>query len=155
MISDISSNLIFKYSQKNIQGKWTFNGHILNVLYELDGKSTLSEISQKLKLNDNVIKKIITYLYKLKLIEPVNSEDKNKNEPLNPNFFDFLYDEFTNVVGPVAALIIDEALDDMGLDKVYFPQNRVPELIENLTIDCADSPEKVHFIKVMMKKIMN
>jgi hypothetical protein len=150
---DISPNLIFRYSQRDIQGEWTFNSHILNVLYELDGKSTLLEISQRLKLNDNVIKKIITYLYKLKLIEPVYSE--NMDEPLSSNFFNSLYDEFTNVVGPVATLIIDEALDDMGLDQTYFPQNRVQELIENLTIECDDSPEKTHFIKVMMDKIMN
>lgn len=77
------------------------------------------------------------------------------DEPLSSNFFNFLYDEFTNVVGPVATLIIDETLDDMGLDQTYFPQNRVPELIENLTTECDDSPEKTHFIKVMMDKVMN
>ena len=153
MLLNISSNLIFKYSQKDRQGEWTFNRLILNVLYELDGKSTLSDISQRLKLDENIIQKIIRYLYKLKLIELVNSEDKD--EILSSDFFNFLHDEFTNVVGPVATLIIDEALDSMGLDQTSFPQNRVPELIHNLTIECDDSPEKKHFIKVMMEKIMN
>jgi hypothetical protein len=154
MLSDISPDWIFKYTDKDIKGEWTFNTNILNVLYQLDGKSTLFDISQKLKLNDEAIKKIISYLYKLKLIELVNNENSSNGDTLNSNFFDFIEDEFTNVVGPVAALMIDETLDDMGFDRASFPKERIPELIQNLVLECDDSPEKKYFIKMMMEKIM-
>ena len=167
MLSDISPDWIFKYTDKNIKGKWTFNTNIINVLYELDGKSTLFDISRKLKLNDDTIKKIIHYLYKLKLIELVKNENtsstsstssasstSSNGDTLNSNFFDFIEDEFTNVVGPVAALMIDETLDDMGFDRASFPKDRTPELIQNLVLECDDSPEKKYFIKMMMERIM-
>jgi hypothetical protein len=154
MLSDISPDWIFKYTDKNIKGEWTFNVMILNVLYEIDGKSTLFEISQKLKLNDDAIKKIIYYLYKIRLIELVKNKNSSNGDTLGSNFFDFIEDEFTNVVGPVATLMIDEILDDMGFDRASFPKKRVSELIQNLILECDDSLEKKHFIKIMMGKIM-
>jgi hypothetical protein len=154
MLSDISPDWIFKYTDKNIKGEWTFNVMILNVLYEIDGKSTLFEISQKLKLNDDAIKKIIYYLYKIRLIELVKNKNTSNGDTLGSNFFDFIEDEFTNVVGPVATLMIDEILDDMGFDRASFPKKRVSELIQNLILECDDSLEKKHFIKIMMGKIM-
>jgi hypothetical protein len=154
MLSNISLDWIFKYTDKNIKGEWTFNVTILNVLYEIDGKSTLFEISQKLKLNDDAIKKIIYYLYRIRLIELVKNKNTNNGDTLGSNFFDFIEDEFTNVVGPVANLMIDEILDDMGFDRASFPKKRVSELIQNLILECNDSPEKKHFIKIMMGKIM-
>jgi hypothetical protein len=154
MLSDISPDCIFKYTDKDIKGEWTFNTIILRVLYKLDGKSTLLEISQKLKLNEDAIKKIIYYLYKLKLIEFVKNKNTSNGGTLSSNFFDFIEYEFTNVVGPVATLMIDETLDDMGFDRASFPKKLASELIQNLILECNDSPEKKHFIKMMMEKIM-
>jgi len=151
MFSSSFSRLIFRHTRMDFDGERLFNMHILKVLFAIDGKSTVLDISKKLNINENSIKEVIDYIHQLGLIEIIPNEDEN----LSFEFINFLYNEFMNVVGPIANLVIKEVIEDMGFDKTSFPKNMVAELIQSLTLECDDSSEKNHFIKVMMEKIMN
>jgi HAMP domain-containing protein len=74
MTDDRFFRLIFSYTAQELSEQCYFNMRILTVLYELDGKSTLFEINEKLKLEPESLKHIIDYLSNLKIIAPAKKK---------------------------------------------------------------------------------
>ena len=147
MFPESLSNLVIRYTQKDFSGKRPFNMIILKVLYAIDGKSTINNISQKLHLEIDPLKKIIQYLYRLELIEFI------ERETIDAYFLEFLCDEFTNVVGPVADLIIEELIENMGYSRASFPKSEIMSLVQNLSLECDDGPEKEIFIQTILEEL--
>jgi hypothetical protein len=119
---------------------------ILRVLYAIDGNATIHDISQKLHIDLESLKKIIQYLHRLGLIEFVQKTS-------NASIIEFLCNEFTNIVGPVADLIVDELIEDMGYTRASFPKDKIFDLVQNVSLECDDGPEKNTFIQRMLTKL--
>ena len=147
MFPESLSNLVIRYTRKDFSGKRPFNMIILKVLYAIDGKSTINDISQKLRLEIDPLKKIIQYLHRLGLVEFV------EKAVMDSYFLEFLCDEFTNVVGPVADLILEEVIENMGYNRASFPKSEIINLVQNLTLECDDGPEKEIFIQTILEKL--
>jgi hypothetical protein len=147
MIPDSLSKLIIRYTGKDFAGKRPFNMIILKVLYAIDGRSTIIDISKKLHIEIEPLKKIIKYLYRLGLLEFV------EKAIVDVRFLEFISDEFTNVVGPVASLIIEETIESMGYNKASFPKSEIIKLVQNLALECDQGPEKETFIQTILEKL--
>lgn len=68
------------------------------------------------------------------------------SEPVDGGFFDNFSQELTTIMGPMATLIIDEIVEDMGEDRDTFPRNRVDELIEKVSKEVSDPSQQSDFI---------
>ncbi len=147
--SDRAASLVFKRASKGDSGKFPLNSQMLEVYFELDGKKTLGEVAKKAGLDIQTLKKVVSSLLKVKLIEQVNL-----SAPLlDKSFFEYVFVHLSLAIGPLAKILIQDALEDLKHTASDFPVSRAAELIEMLGRDIYDDEEKNKFRQNMVLKL--
>ena len=141
---DISS-IIYKRKVRDDLGDFSLDGQTLLILMELDGKAALGALAGKTGLNMGTIREMISKLLKLGLIEKVEKEVI----PVDSDFFRNLLDEFALAIGPIASVLIEDEVHDLGYEVNSFPSYLVAELIDRLAGDVRREEKKAIFIKNM------
>jgi hypothetical protein len=77
----------------------------------------------------------------------------NVDKETMPGFFDEMINDFTAFVGPMAAVIVDEQVANLGEAFTAFPRSRLDELIALVSREILDDQSKVRFQKQMAEKI--
>ncbi len=129
--------------------KLTCTSHMLRILVHLDGNNNLATVAKKAGLS---IKEAITAVSQLsaaKLVQQVNTG----SSILGPDFFSFLKQQLSSVLGPIAEILIEDALGDLGLNKNEFPLFKAAELVELLAKDIQNAEKRITFQKNMVARI--
>jgi len=145
---DISS-MIYKRKVRDDVGSFSLDGQTLIVLMELDGKTTLGALAEKTGLSMGSIRELIAKLLKFGLIAKVEQEII----PVDNDFFRKLLDEFALAIGPVASVLIEDEVHDLGHEVNSFPRYLVTELIDRLAGNIRREEKKAIFIKNMVSII--
>jgi len=145
---DISS-MIFKPSVRNDLGDFSLDRQTLVVFMELDGKTTLGTLAQKAGLNLGTMREVVSSLLQLGLVEKV----ENVFVPADPDFFDYLADQLSLAVGPIAQVLIEDELYNFGYDPIQFPAQRVKELVDKLADEIRRDEKRSIFMENMTKTI--
>ena len=118
-------------------------------LMDLDGKATLGALAGKTGLTMGTIREVIANLLKLGLIEKVEKEIV----PVGSDFFRYLLDELALAIGPIASVLIEDEVQDLGYDVNHFPNFLVTELVDRLAGEIRRKEKKAVFIKNMVSII--
>ena len=145
---DISS-MIYKRKVRDDLGDFSLDGQTLFILMELDGKATLGHLAGKTGLSMGSIRELIGTLLKLGLIEKVEKEVI----PVGNDFFRNLLDELALAIGPIASVLIEDEVQDLGHDVNSFPSFLVTELVDKLAGEIRREEKKTIFIKNMVNII--
>jgi hypothetical protein len=145
---DISS-LIYKRKVRDDLGDFSLDGQTLIVLMELDGKTALGALAAKTGLTMGALRQIITYLLKLGLIDRV----EKRIVPVDNQFFRHLLDELALAIGPIAGVLIEDEVQDLGYDVNSFPSYLVSELVDRLAGEIRREDKKTVFLKSMVNII--
>jgi hypothetical protein len=148
LAGDISA-MVFKPVVKDDFGNFSLDGHMLSVLMALDGKLTIEQVVQKIGLNMVTMREAAAKLQKLNLIAPI---EKAVN-CVDQDFMDFLIAELSMAIGPVAEVIVEDGLEDLGHTLQNFPTNRIAELINLLAQEIQREGKKSEFKQNMVQKI--
>jgi hypothetical protein len=62
-----------------------------------------------------------------------------------PSFFDSLIRELTQVLGPMASVVVRDRVASLGESMEKFPKDRVPELLETISQEILDDNGKATF----------
>ena len=143
------SDLIFKRVVRDDVGNFSFDSNMLAVLMELDGKKRIDQVAQKTGLNMGTMRNIISQLMSLELIE-VTQEAATV---IDRDFLEFLNQQMALAVGPIAEVLIEDQMADMGYDASNFPAHRSAELIDLLSRDIQREEKMTSFKKNMVEKI--
>ena len=146
--SEISST-VFKRIVRDDIGEFPMDHQMLAVFMELDGKAPLSRIAQKAGLNMSTMREIIAKLMQNGLVEKVDKEIVT----LDKDFFDYLVSQLSLAVGPIAQVLIEDEVHNLGHDVSQFPGNRVAELVDNLAQEIRRKEKKAVFLKMLAAKI--
>ena len=146
--SEISST-VFKRIVRDDIGKYPLDHQMLAVFMELDGKAPLSRIAQKAGLNMSTMREIIAKLMQNGLVEKVDKEIV----ALDKDFFDYLVSHLSLAVGPIAQVLIEDEVYNLGHEISRFPGNRVAELVDNLAQEIRRKEKKAVFLKMLAAKI--
>ena len=146
--SEISSTVFRRIVRDDI-GKFPLDHQTLAVFMELDGKAPLSKIAQKSGLNMSTMREIIANLMQNGLVEKVDKEIVTLDE----DFFDYLLSHLSLALGPIAQVLIEDEVHNLGHDISRFPGNRVAELVDNLSQEIRRPEKKAVFLKMMAAKI--
>jgi len=146
--SEISST-IFKRIVRDDIGEFPLDYQMLAVFVELDGKAPLRTIAQKANLNMSTMREIIAKLMRNGLVEKVDK----KIVTLDKDFFDYLVYHLSLALGPIAQVLIEDEIHDLGLEISRFPAHRVAELVDNLAREIQRKEKKTVFLKMMAAKI--
>ena len=143
------SALVFKRSLRDDLDKVSMDGRMLNLLMEQDGKQSLGLVAQKTGLNLDTIRKVISKLLKLKLVEPV----EKAVSMIEKEFLDYLNVQLAMAIGPIAQVLIEEAIADLGYTFSQFPKQRAAELVDLLARDIQHEYKRINFKRNMVNKI--
>jgi hypothetical protein len=146
---DISS-MIFRRKDADVAGDFSLNRQTLNVYMELNGEATLGQVARKSGLNLGTMRQLISNLLHLGLIEKVQTG----TEVLDGDFYRFLLSQLALATGPIAGVLIEDEVHDMGYEVDQFPGYRVTELIGRLGAQIRRAEKKTIFIKRMTDKIL-
>jgi len=145
---DITSK-IYRRKVRDDLGDFSLDGQTLLMLMELDGKATLGSLAAKTGLSMGSIRELISKLLKLGLIEKVEKEII----PVDSVFFRQLLDELALAIGPIASVLIEDGVQDLGHDVKTFPSYLVTELVDKLAGEIRREEKKAIFIQNMVNII--
>ncbi len=143
------SAMVFKRVIRQDMGEFPLNHQMLSVFMELDGKAPLGAIARKTGLNMSSMREIIAQLMQNGLVE----KEDQKIIMLDKDFFEYLVGQLSLAVGPIAQVLIEDEVENLGYQLSRFPAHRVAELIEKLAREIRREEKKSVFLKVMATKI--
>ena len=139
----------FRLSIPSTPEEFTLNPDMLKILLKLDESKPLSQVAQDAGVNSSDLKQNITKLLNLSLIEALEKEISGLDE----KFFQELKQALLLAVGPLADLILEDALADLNVSISEFPPPMAPELINILSEEIPREEKRTDFLKVMIPKI--
>ncbi len=142
-------SMVFRQVARDDLGEFSLNGQMLRVLIEFDGKKSISSVSGKTGLEVADLHDITQRLLQLNLIEPV----AKPVSLANGDFFGYLQNQLALAVGPLASILLDDALADMGHTRGRFPINHAAELVDILSEDIQREEKRITFRQNMLNKI--
>lgn len=122
---------------------------MLRILEQLDGQSTVAQIAGRLDLTAIDLKPSLAKMYQQKLIRPVAPAVR----PLPAAFFSDLETILGGVIGPIARLVIEDCLDQLGAHRSRFPSTKAPQLVQRIATKITDLSARKRFIQQMTSKL--
>jgi hypothetical protein len=145
---DISA-LVFRRVIREDAGEYSFDAQMLTLFMEIDGKKSLAVISRKTGLKMSTLREAAGKLMKLKLIE----QSAEGIAAVDDDFMDTLKRELSLAIGPLAQILIEDAINDLGQSAAHFPTRRAPELVESLSREIQREEKRAAFKQAMVRKI--
>ena len=143
------STMVFKRLLRDDLGDFSLDQKMLTVFMELDGHKNLAAVARKAGLNMSSMREVISKLLQLKLIEKV----QEKILFLDRDFIEYLFGQFSLAVGPIAQVLIEDEIQDLGFTVSQFPTQRVAELVDRLSREIRRDEKKSEFKRNMINKI--
>ncbi|MFO8035126.1 MAG: DUF4388 domain-containing protein [Anaerolineales bacterium] len=148
-----SSDIVFKLSPTGSPETVSLEPAEWQVLAQVNGKRSIEDLSRIVGRNEFDIAKILYSLTKAGLLEVGEEKVRTTGEILNDSFFDTLQDEFTDILGPLGPVIIEDEIHALGEDRDRFPRDRAAELVERLSEEIKEDKKRTHFQKVMLEAL--
>jgi hypothetical protein len=143
------AKLVLKRTVRADLGEVSLDSEMLQVLMELDGTKNLGQVAQSLNMNLKQLRLILNRLYKLHLCETA----KEAIPKLDKSFFHFLSAELARAMGPIADVVIEDEISEMGERQLRFPSHRAAELVDLLARQILREERKVAFQQAMVRKL--
>ena len=143
------SDMVFRQVVKENMGDVLLDRQLLMVFLAFDGKKTLDAVAQESSISMGVISKLIDRLLKLKLIEPVQKEKKT----IDDEFIEYLSSQLSLAIGPIADVLIEDEVAEMGFILTKLPSSQAAELVDLLARQIQREGKKNTFELNMINKI--
>ena len=143
------SAMVFKRVVRQDIGEFPLDHQMLSVFMELDGKAPLGAVARKTGLNMSSMREIIARLMQNGLVQ----KEDQQIVMLDKDFFEYLVAQLSLAVGPIAQVLIEDEVENLGYELSQFPGHRVDELIEKLAQEIRREEKKKVFLKMMAMKI--
>jgi len=140
------SSYVFKQSTQVDFGEVSMNSQMLSLYMQFDGKKDLFSIAGELSMEMGNARDVALRLCEMKLVVRVGGGRKVASE----RFMAVLRKQLSLAVGPLAEILIEDDIEDMGEVKVSFPESRIPELVETLARQIPQQEKKIEFQRKML-----
>lgn len=122
---------------------------MIRLLIAIEENKALEQIAREIDMDTDTLSATLAKLLKLKLVEPVR---KNGGK-VRSQFLEALKLHLSRAVGPMAQILLEDAMSDMNLSGNGIPQNQAAELISVLAVDIPDEDVRIQFKKAMLPLI--
>jgi hypothetical protein len=148
-----SQDIIFKLSSKRAPDEVNLKHDSWSVLSQIDGKKTVADISNELKMGEYETARNLYSLFSSGLIEVATAPQRKAKKIVDGGFFELVEKELSEIIGPVAPVILDEEIKDMGEERSSFPVERVSLLVEKVSREIADDTQRIAFQKTTLSAL--
>jgi DNA-binding Lrp family transcriptional regulator len=137
------SERIYRRAFREDTGRLSLDVDMLSVLLELDGRQNVETIASKLQQPATAVGQVIARLAELRLVEKVDPV-------VDPDFLDQLRRQLALAVGPIAEILIEDAILDLGHELGRFPARQAAELVEITATEIKRKDRKAEFTRTML-----
>lgn len=141
--------MVYRRLQRNDLGEFAMDSRMLTVLMDLDGERSLGQIAQSRGISVQALKGVVARLLDLRLIAPVEATATK----LDADFITFLHTQLSQAVGPIAEILLEDAVYDLGHEMDRFPANQVAELVDYLAREIQRQDKAIAFKQNILLKI--
>ncbi len=134
----------------------TLQPHEWQVITQINGGATIAEIAARMRVDDFPLMQLLAPLVSsgLLLIEAA-ARAAPVRESVSFQFFHTLRGAVATAMGPLADIIIDDCVADMGATREEFPREMVSTLVERLAGEIRDMDKRVSFQQTMLEVLRN
>lgn len=125
------------------------------VLSKVDGTRTVQEIAETLRIPFAYTAKVVFNLHKSGLVELVAPSSRLAADVVPPALFDRLTSILTEMIGPMAPLVLRDQIDSFGESQDSFPESKLDELIGLVSREISDGKLRSKFEASMQQEISN
>ena len=140
---------VFKPVLNGDIGEFSLDGQMLKVLLVLDGKKDVASVAHQLHIKIGTARDAINKLLELQLVERVESADSLLDEA----FFEFLKAQLSLATGPIAEVMIEDVIHELGMEPTGVPKHRAAEIVDALSRQIPRDENRIAFQQVMVGKI--
>ena len=141
--------MVFRQVVKNSLKTISIDSRLLGIFLQLDGKRNVGIVAQKSGLNLVAMREAISELLKMEIIEQVGKNETN----VDREFLSYLYIQLSKAVGPIADVLIEDEIADMGYQLSNFPIGQVQALVDLLAREIPRNEKRSVFKLNMLNKI--
>jgi len=145
-----SRKLVFKRNINADMGEATLTSHMFELLTAFDGKKTLGQVVDSVSIPIPQVREALTGLYRQKLIVELERRDV---PILGRDVFMLVNTLLGEALGPMASVLIQDAVRKMEENIECFPEDRVEELLGELSANFFDEKEKGQFLKAIRQQV--
>jgi len=146
-ISPIQPKMFFRKVTPADSKEIRLNADMIRLLMVIDESKDLLQISKETGIEISMLNQILSKLFKLKLIEPV----EKSNQFLGKKFLEDLRLNLSAAVGPMAQILIEDTVAEMELKMSEIPDHQAAELISNIAREVPEENNQIKFKKTMIE----
>jgi hypothetical protein len=146
-----STETAFRLSSRHNTEDIVLKSEDWNTLICLDGVKTMAEIARELKISEIETAKKLYRLLSAKLIETAERPRQSPKRVIGRAFFDIVLKELVWVMGPMAQVVMEDHIADMGEEISAFPKERAAELVEGISHEISNEGKRIEFQKRMVE----
>jgi len=120
------------------------------VLAQVNGQRSVVEIGEIVGLHEFEVARIVYSLTTAGLMQEVTDAKTIFRDIVDEAFFEKLTASFNEVMGPIGPVIIEDEIKLLGEDRNAFPQDKVSELVERISLEITDNVKRAQFQKEMV-----
>ena len=121
-----------------------------SILAQVNGSRRVAEIARRLHLNDLEVAETLFKLSAAGLVEVCEHPEGAAQPPVDGATLGRIRTAFARHMGPLAPLLMEEAIEGLGEDAEAFPRQRLAALIESLAEQIPDEAKRVQFQQAML-----
>jgi uncharacterized protein DUF4388 len=129
------------------------------ILARMDGMTSISMVGRELMMEEPELIKHLVRLKNANLFELEIVQTQPREAPprqlVNAQFFQGLTVAVADAMGPLAEVIIDDALEAMGFTRATLPRDHVSHLCERIAMEIRDDTHRVRFQQTMLAMLRN
>ncbi len=148
---EISEYMVFRLSSSRSPKEVKLLHLEWAVVTQLDGEKSVGEIAGILSLSKSEAKEIFSNLTNEGLLDLVNLSRSEHYLPAE--IFDNIEYELTLVMGPVASILLEDVLQEMGKTRDKFDRASLGIMIDFLTNHISNPDKQYQFQKNILSKI--
>ncbi|MBW1981523.1 MAG: hypothetical protein JRJ12_09890 [Deltaproteobacteria bacterium] len=141
--------LFFRKVIRDDMGNVSLDPQMMRLLLAIDENKPISQVAKEVGMNLPTLRENLIKLANTGLVEHVEKD----GEVLKEEFIHSLKDALTVAVGPMADLLIEEGIDEIGVSQSRISKHLAPELINYLARQIPREDKRIEFQKAMIKKI--
>lgn len=129
------------------------------IMARMDGRTTIASLAMDLALDEP---ELVRHLVRLKRaglfeLEVVQSQPRQtpQRQVAGPQFFLALTTAVADAMGPLAEVIVDDAVEGMGFSRANFPREAVSHLCERIAAEIRDDGHRVRFQQTVLSMLRN
>jgi hypothetical protein len=145
-----STDVVFKLSPTGSSGAVSLEPEEWQVLALVNGARNVAEIAHNLGQDEFTVAKGLYGLVTAGLLEVGEKPQAPPKATINGGFFARLNSEFTDVMGPLGPVIIDDEISGLGETRESFPRDKVAELVERVSAEIEDGDKRARFQQIML-----